>query len=204
MKKKSVLVVDDEESIRFSLKRMLEKEKYRVETADNGSIALKKLANDHFDIVLTDIMMDDISGVELLQSIKKKFSHVLVLLMTGYASITTAIDALRSGATDYIIKPCSKKKILSSIENAIKKNSPYKNINTSQNITNSLKVVWGNKPLTKKELMVCEHLLHGLKSDEMATKLGVTLPTIKFHLKNIYKKLGIKGRREIIKIVQNN
>ena len=62
----------------------------------------------------------------------------------------------------------------------------------------------GKKPLTKRELLVSEYLLKGLKSDEMAIKLGVTLPTIKFHLKNIYLKLGINGRREIVKVIQSN
>jgi DNA-binding NarL/FixJ family response regulator len=199
--KSTVLVVDDEVSIQVSLKRMLEKENFQVETAENGSIALKKLAIYHYDIVLTDIMMDDISGLMLLQKIKEKYSDVIVLLMTGYASINSAIDALRSGASDYILKPCSKKKILSSINNAIKKNISLNNKKRRQNANNSLKVLSGKKPLTKKELLVSEYLLHGLKSHEMATKLGVTLPTIKFHLKNIYTKLGINGRREIIKII---
>ena len=62
----------------------------------------------------------------------------------------------------------------------------------------------GKKPLTKKELLVFENLLHGMKTSEMATKLDVTLPTIKFHLKNIYSKLGISGRREIVKVIQGN
>ena len=204
MKKKSVLVVDDEESIRVSLKRIIEKANYQVETVENGSTALKKLAIHKYDIVLTDILMDDISGVKLLQIIKENYSNVIVLLMTGYASIDSAIVALRSGASDYILKPCTKQKILSSIANAIKKNIPYKNIKTSQDVINSLKVLSGKKPLTKKELLVCEHLLHGLKSDQMAIKLDVSVPTIKFHLKNIYVKLGIKGRREIIKVLKFN
>ena len=204
MKKKSVLVVDDEESIRVSLKRIIEKANYQVETVENGSTALKKLAIHKYDIVLTDILMDDISGVKLLQIIKENYSNVIVLLMTGYASIDSAIVALRSGASDYILKPCSKQKILSSIANAIKKNTPYENMKTSQDAKNSLKVLSGKKPLTKKELLVCENLLHGLKSDEMAIKLDVSVPTIKFHLKNIYVKLGIKGRREIIKVLKFN
>jgi DNA-binding NarL/FixJ family response regulator len=204
MKKKSILVVDDQESIRISLKRMLEKENFEVATAENNSMALNKLANHPYDLVLSDIMMGNFSGLKLLQNIKEKYSNVLVLLMTGYASTDSAIDALRSGATDYIIKPCSKKKILSSIENAIKKHTPYKNKKTSKDINYKLKVLNGKKPLTKKELIVSKNLLLGLKSSEMATKLGVKLPTIKFHLKNIYLKLGIKGRREIIKVMQNN
>jgi len=197
--KKSVLIVDDEESIRISLKRMLEKQNYKVEIAENGSMALKKLANHPYDLVLTDIMMGDISGVKLLQNIKEKYSDVLVLLMTGYASLESAIDALRLGASDYILKPCSKKKILTSIVNVFNKNKK-----SSQDVSNILKVLSGKKPLTKKELLVSEYLLIGLKSDEMATRLNVTLPTIKFHLKNIYSKLGIKGRREIVKIIHNN
>ena len=201
MKKKSILVVDDEESIRISLKRMLEKENFQVTTAENGSLALKKLANHPYDLVLTDIMMGDISGLKLLENIKEKYSGVLVLLMTGYSSIETSIDALRLGASDYILKPCSKNKILSSIRNAIKKGNPYKNKKTSEDINDSLKVLSGQKPLTQKEQLVCKYLLLGLKSDEMATKLDVTLPTIKFHLKNIYSKLGIKGRREIVKVM---
>jgi two-component system, NtrC family, nitrogen regulation response regulator NtrX len=204
MKKKSVLVIDDEESIRISLKRMLEKEKFQVETAEDGSIALKKLRKHPYDLVLTDIMMGDISGIELLKNIRKKYSDVPVVLMTGYASIDSAVDALRLGASDYIIKPCSKKKILFSIGNAIKKNTPHKNKKTSQDVINSLKIVSGKKPLTKKELLVFKYLLLGLKSDEMATNLNVTLPTIKFHLKNIYSKLGITGRREIVKVMQSN
>jgi DNA-binding NarL/FixJ family response regulator len=204
MTKKSILVVDDEESIRVSLQRMLEKENFKVETANNSSIALKKLTNYHCDIVLTDIMMGDFSGIELLKSIKEKYSNVLVILMTGFSSVDSAINALRSGAADYILKPCSKKKILASIENAFKKNTQYTNKKTSQDIKNSLKVLSGKKPLTQKELLVSEYLLNGLKSHEMAINLDVTLPTIKFHLKNIYSKLGIKGRREIIKVVQNN
>jgi two-component system, NtrC family, nitrogen regulation response regulator NtrX len=204
MKNKSILIVDDELSIRVSLKRMLEKEKFQVETADNGSIALKKLANHQYDIVLTDIMMDDLSGIKLLHNINEMYSDVLVILMTGYASITSAIDALRLGASDYIIKPCSKKKILFSIKNAIKKNTPLKNKKISKDAIKSLKILSGKKPLTQKESLVCENLLLGLKSDAMATKLNVTLPTIKFHLKNIYLKLGIKGRREIVTVIQSN
>jgi DNA-binding NarL/FixJ family response regulator len=201
MNKKSVLVVDDEKSIRISLKSMLEKENFKVETAENGSMALKKLANHPYDLVLTDIMMGDISGLKLLENIKEKYSGVLVLLMTGYSSIDSAIGALRLGASDYILKPCSKKKILSSIKNTFKKNTEYKN---KEDVSNSLKVLSGKKPLTKKESLVFEYLLHGLKSCEIATKLDVTLPTIKFHLKNIYSKLGIKGRREIVTIMQRN
>jgi two-component system, NarL family, sensor histidine kinase FusK len=204
MKKKSVLVVDDEESIRISLKRMLEKENFKIETAENGSMALKELANHPYDLVITDIMMDDISGIKLLKNIKEKYSDVLVLLMTGYASVDSAIDALHLGASDYILKPCSKKKILTSITNIFEKNSQYKNKISSKGVSNSLKILSGKKPLTKKELLVSEYLLNGLKTDEMATQLNVSLPTIKFHLSNIYSKLGINGRREIIKVIQKN
>jgi DNA-binding NarL/FixJ family response regulator len=204
MSKKSLLIVDDEESIRVSLQRMLKKENYEVDTAPNGSIALKKLENNHFDLILTDIMMEDMSGLRLLQNIKGKYSGINVLLMTGHASIDSAVEALRLGACDYIVKPCSKKEILSGIKNVLNSITPYKKKILSQCSNENLKVLSGKKPLTKRELMVCECLLGGMTGNHIATKLNVTLPTIKFHLKNIYTKLGIKGRREILKVLQTD
>jgi DNA-binding NarL/FixJ family response regulator len=200
MENKSILIVDDEASIRVSLEDIFKKNNYEVETTNSASTALEKLANHKYDLVLTDIKMGKVSGTKLLKDIKEKYSHVVVVLMTGYASIDSAIKALRLGASDYIVKPCSKKKLLSSIESAIKNNNLYGNKNLNQFEGKSLKVLSGKKPLTKKELLVCDCLLQGLKTDHMSTKLNISVPTVKFHLKNIYTKLGIEGRREILRV----
>jgi len=126
MKKLSILIIDDEESIRVSLEGIL-KNLYYAKTAENGSIALEMLQNYHYDLILTDIMMDDMTGIELLKKIKEKFPEIPVVLMTGYSSIDTAIEAIRLGASDYLIKPCSKKAVFFSIARCIKNNTTVRN-----------------------------------------------------------------------------
>tara|TARA_Y100001936_G_scaffold245564_1_gene287724 strand:- start:1080 stop:1700 length:621 start_codon:yes stop_codon:yes gene_type:complete len=199
-KKESILVIDDEKSIRVSLGAFFEKEKYKVNTAKNSNLALNYLSNNSYDYVLTDIIMAGSSGIDLLKKIKEQYPKTLVLLMTGYANLNSAIDALRLGASDYLIKPCSNEDILSSIKNAKKNNTREKNIQFENINFAELKIVSGERPLTKKELLALEFLFYGMKLEEIAIQLDVTLATVKFHLKNLYRKLGIKGRREIVNL----
>jgi DNA-binding NarL/FixJ family response regulator len=199
MKKPSILIVDDEESIRVSLENILTEEKYLAKTAENGSMALKMLQNDHYDLILTDIMMDDMTGIQLLKKIKKSFPEIVVLLMTGYSSLDSAVEAIRLGASDYLIKPCSKKVMLSSIARCLKNKIVQKH--KSKTNINTLK---GQKPLTKRELEVCSYLVKGMSDKSIADNLSVSVPTVKFHLQNIYKKTGINGRRGILKHLFTN
>ena len=122
----SILVVDDEESILVSLKSILSNENYKVSISTSGSKALEMLQKEHFDVILSDIMMDDINGIELLKRSKENFPEIVFLLMTGFAHLETAIEAVRLGASDYIVKPCSKKAILSSIAHCLENNTKTK------------------------------------------------------------------------------
>lgn len=104
MTQHKVLVVDDERGVRESI-RMLFKTSYEVSLACNGTEALAKLAEVQPDVVLLDLRMPDMSGIEVLQNIKAKDPHVEVILVTAYATVDTARKALRLGAFDYITKP---------------------------------------------------------------------------------------------------
>ena len=202
MKKSSVLIVDDEQSIRVSLKSLL-KNKYYTETAKNGSMALEMLQNYHYDLILTDIMMDDMTGIELLKKTKENFPEISVLLMTGYSSIDTAVEAIRLGASDYLIKPCSKKEVFLSIDRCIKNKTTVRSTNLTKHFQEKINNLPGKKPLTKRELEIFNHLISGVSDKHMAEKLAVTLPTIKFHLQNIYKKSGVNGRKGVLKIISS-
>ncbi len=103
--KTRILVVDDEEIIRESLSFVLEKEGFEVETAKNGLVALHMIQENPFDIIITDLEMPELKGIELLEKVKHLSPQSFVLIITAYASIETAIAALRKGASDYIIKP---------------------------------------------------------------------------------------------------
>jgi two-component system response regulator AtoC len=100
-----ILIVDDEETQRIMLKKMLVREGYDVETASNGSEALVKFKEAFADVVVTDVKMPGISGIELFQEIKRLNSDTSVILMTAYGSIQSAVQAMAEGASYYLTKP---------------------------------------------------------------------------------------------------
>ena len=101
----SILIVDDEEIIRDSLSFVLKKEGFRVGEAANGKAALEKIQTGSFDLVLTDLEMPEMKGIELLENICSLAPETMVMIITAYGSIDTAISALRKGAVDYLLKP---------------------------------------------------------------------------------------------------
>lgn len=121
MPAQSILIVDDETSVRESLEKVLSKAGYATWTANSGHEALALLAHHQVDIVLSDLKMPDGDGVELLKSIKKDYPDIEVILLTGYGTIETAVDAMREGAYDFISKPPKKAIILSAVERAIER-----------------------------------------------------------------------------------
>jgi DNA-binding NtrC family response regulator len=101
-----LLVVDDEENVRVTTAAILEQEGYEVATASDGREALEMAAHKHFDLVLTDLRMDDMDGIALLHELQTQHPSVVTIVLTGYASIESSIDALRQGVYDYLVKPC--------------------------------------------------------------------------------------------------
>ncbi|HQG32447.1 MAG TPA: sigma-54 dependent transcriptional regulator [Deltaproteobacteria bacterium] len=119
--KKNILVVDDEMGIRQSLQKILEKEGYSVETASNGEEAFRIIRRGDIDLLITDIRMAGMDGVELLKVCKSVSPFTEVIMITGYASVDTAVDSMKQGAYDYITKPFKKIDILRAVNKAIEK-----------------------------------------------------------------------------------
>lgn len=117
----NVLVVDDEGANRYSVCKTLQRVGYFVSEAANGQEALDHLTRQHFDVVLTDIKMPGIDGVELLRRIKEQSPDAIVILMTGYASLSSAVEALRLGAHDYLIKPSTSQDIRQSVARGVER-----------------------------------------------------------------------------------
>jgi len=113
-----ILVVDDEKSIRLTLSEILKRNGYTAEIAEDVPSALKKLDEQEFDIVMTDIVMPKMSGLELLKSIRERCHSVQILIMTGDPSVETASQALHHGANDYLIKPIVKEDLLKAVGHA--------------------------------------------------------------------------------------
>src|SRR4030067_2379536 len=101
-----ILVVDDEAPIREMIKKGLSlMGGFSVEVAQNGAEAIEKIEKDVFDLVLTDLMMPEMNGLDLLKNIKGTRPEVMVIMMTAHGSIETAVEEMKIGANDYITKP---------------------------------------------------------------------------------------------------
>jgi NtrC-family two-component system response regulator AlgB len=102
-----ILIVDDEKNIRLTLSTALEAMKHEVASATNGALALHALKTDAFDVVLLDLRLGGESGLELVEEILRISPRIAVILVTAYASLETAVEAMRRGAFDYLPKPCT-------------------------------------------------------------------------------------------------
>jgi len=114
-----ILVVDDELSMREVLELMLAKEGYQVTCAENGRTAIGLLEKDPYDLMLCDIKLGDISGLDVLQASKKHNTETVVILISAYASTETAVEAMNAGAYDYVPKPFDKDELMQTVAKAL-------------------------------------------------------------------------------------
>jgi DNA-binding NtrC family response regulator len=118
-----ILVVDDEKSIRNTLKDVLEYEKYEVFLAEDGASGIDLFSQDAFDVVLCDIKMAKMDGIEVLQKLLEISSDVPVIMISGHGNIDTAVDSIKKGAFDFLEKPLDLNRLLITIRNALERGS---------------------------------------------------------------------------------
>lgn len=118
-----LLIVEDEETLCESLKRVLVREGYAVDTFNSAEEALDVFEERFYDLIITDIILPGITGIELLKRIKERLPEQIVIIMTAYASLETAVEALRSGAYDYVVKPVMHEEIKQIVKNALRQGS---------------------------------------------------------------------------------
>ena len=118
-----VLVVEDDVAFGTMLKTFLEKREFRVNLVFTAFEAFKKIASDNFDLVLTDVRLPDNDGLEILHKVKSKNKEIPVIVMTSYAEISMAVQAMKDGAFDYVSKPFRPESILQTIQNALQTNA---------------------------------------------------------------------------------
>lgn len=121
--KPKILIVDDEEPIRHSLGEILRLEGYEIVTAENGETAIQAVQQESFDLILLDIRMPGMDGMEVLKTVNRLAPDTRVVLLTAHGSLESAIEALRQGAHDYILKPATTRTILSSLERGLARRS---------------------------------------------------------------------------------
>ncbi|MDP3150413.1 MAG: sigma-54 dependent transcriptional regulator [Ignavibacteria bacterium] len=139
-KKERILIVDDEKIVRESLFHWFEEEDYDVDTAEDGETALNKYEKEKFDLLLVDMKMPGMSGLDLLSKIKAIDKDALIILITAFASVPTAITALKNGAYDYVTKPVDPDELAHLVKKALEQRAlKIENIQLKENIDEIIK-----------------------------------------------------------------
>jgi DNA-binding NtrC family response regulator len=115
-----ILIVDDNPEVLKLIANILETNDYEVETASKGESAIKKLESNEYDMVLTDLMMPDVDGMQVLEHVKSRASKTMCIILTGHGTIKSSVEAIKKGAFDYITKPVSPSELLIIVEKALK------------------------------------------------------------------------------------
>ncbi len=116
-----IMLVDDEERFLLTTEKLMSRKGYNIITAASGWEALEKLKSHNIHVVILDVKMPGMDGNSTLKEIKKQFPLVEVIMLTGHATVDSAVDGLKSGAIDYVMKPCDMDELLKKAEDAFEK-----------------------------------------------------------------------------------
>ncbi len=129
MRKIKILIAEDEEIARDNLEHILKKDGYEAVSVENGVKAIQQLENTEFDLVITDLKMPDMDGIQLLKTVKERHPDTEVLMITGYATVSSAVDAMQKGAFSYIPKPFKIEELRILVQRALEKRCLYQEVN---------------------------------------------------------------------------
>ena len=144
-----ILIVDDDADLRALLKESIRNWGFVADTAFNGDDALTRIQSEHYDIIISDLMMPGMDGMTLLQRVKEKDKEILFIIITGYATIETAVRAINIGAYDYIAKPFRLDELMVVIRNACER---LKLISQNKTLLEELKNVYSEITTLKGSL----------------------------------------------------
>jgi DNA-binding NtrC family response regulator len=152
-----ILVIEDEAAIRRVLVKILSEEsvKYQVEEAEDGLIGIEKIKNDDYDLVLCDIKMPKMDGVEVLEAIKKIKPEIPIIMISGHGDLDTAVNTMRLGAFDYISKPPDLNRLLNTVRNALdRKELVVENKLLKKKVSKKYEMIGESKAILKIKEMV--------------------------------------------------
>jgi DNA-binding NtrC family response regulator len=153
-----ILVIDDERSIRNTLKDILEYEKYEVDLAEDGKKALEIVKNAEYDIVLCDIKMPGLDGIEVLEQLQKMTPDTPVVMISGHGNIDTAVESIKKGAYDFIEKPLDLNRLLITIRNAMDKSTLVNETKILKKKVSKKFEIVGESPAIKKVIEMADRV----------------------------------------------
>ena len=199
-----ICIVEDNNDLRETLQQMIEAEPGLsfVSSYSNAEDAIRSLPKLAPDVVLMDIHLPFRSGIECTRRLKDLYPELRVLILTVYEDSESIFDALKAGASGYLLKRSTPSDILAAINDVSEGGAPMSSqiarqvVASFQRPTPSLEPV--GEPLSERETEVLGYITKGYSGKEIAEKMSVSINTVKTHLKHIYQKLHVRSRTEIL------
>jgi len=192
----SILLIDDEKVLLEAVSDDLKENGYKVTTAVSGEEGLRSFKMLQHDLVIIDLKMESMDGLEVSRQIKELSPETPIMILTGYGSMETAIEAIRLDLDDYVVKPVNRDDLFEKIQRCLGKKNDSHSAKPKPTFAQNIKLE--DAGLTRREKEVVQLAAQGYNDDEIAKMLSISAFTVKFHLKRIFKKLGIHKRVELI------
>ncbi len=180
-----IFLVDDEPDVLKSIALTLRSYRYPVSSFDTAAECLEQLRRRDCDLLITDVKMQDMDGIELLAEVKRIAPYVPVLLITGYADIPMAVKAMKAGAFDFIEKPFNKNNFMQKVEAALKDAGYCEPPD--------------NEPLTKVQKKILKLILSGKSNKQIALILKRSVRTVEVHRSKIMRKFEVDNIVELVR-----
>jgi FixJ family two-component response regulator len=182
--RRHIFFVDDELKVRQAVVETLEQLSVRVTCFPCASDCLDQLSCQKCDLLVTDLRLPEMDGIELLRRARLIAPWVPVLIITGYGDVPTAVEAIKAGAVDFVEKPLDKKSFVRKVESLLSENGNHKHL---------------GKPLTQSERTVLRLVIDGKSNKEIADLLNRSKRTIEVHRAKVMRKLGAKSLVDLVK-----
>lgn len=183
--KKQIFFVDDEPKIREVIGDTLEQLEVDVTCFANGPECLEKIELLGCDLLITDLKMPGMDGLELMRKAKEVIPWLPVLVITAFGDVPMAVKTVKSGAVDFIEKPLEKDSFLRKVQSILQDNSSYQK--------------YPYKPLTKSEAQIFKHIIDGQNNREIAELLHRSIRTIEVHRSSIMRKFDVENMVDLVK-----
>lgn len=192
-----VFLVDDDPSVRKALTRLITSKGYTVESFESAHEFLKRNRYDGPTCLLLDIQMPGLDGMQLQEELTLAGYLIPIIFITAHGTVPISVQAMKSGAVDFLTKPFTSHQLLSAVDKAIQRNSKKITENSEvQEIKNRV------SSLTNREFEVFERVVRGLLNKQVASELGISEKTVKFHRRRAMEKMHAGSLAELVLFAQ--
>ncbi len=193
---KLVHVIDDDEAVRDSLSFLLRAADFNVVAYQSATQFLESLKRDMDGCVITDVRMPDMSGLDLLRSLRGSSCMIPVIVMTGHGDIQLAVEAMKAGALDFLEKPFDDERVLTAVQSALEvRRAQEERVGRRSEVEKRL------ESLSQRERQVLDGLVAGLPNKTIAHELGISPRTVEVYRANVMTKMQAGSLSELVRMV---